>query len=92
MYTVDRYLQHQREIIDPKGTILRSNQSLQEKLKNLSEIGADYTLQEILDSHPVDWSEEDEITRTVWKMLIAQRRPAKRGDRQPFSRGLVEYR
>ena len=53
-----------------KDHILQSNKSLQEKLKSLSDIGADYTLQEILDSHPYDWSYEDEVTRRAWSYIV----------------------
>lgn len=97
MYVAERYLQHQREIIDPKGAILKSNLSLQEKYKALVELDVPFSLAEILDSHPVDWSEEDRHIRKVWLRRMSKSRPRQeqtevRGERQPFSRGLVEYR
>jgi hypothetical protein len=66
MYTVDKYLEHKQAIIDPKGTILRSNKSLQEKYAALEKLDVPFSLKEILNSHPVDWSEEDAHIRRVW--------------------------
>ena len=66
MYTADRYLEHRKEIIDPKGAILQSNLSLVAKYAALEKLDVPFTLPEILNSHPVDWSEEDTHIRKVW--------------------------
>ena len=65
MYAVDRYEQWAKDI-QTKPAILASNLSLLEKQKALEEAGLPFLLSEILQSHPLDWSMEDEITRKVW--------------------------
>jgi len=66
MYTVDKYLEHKQAIIDPKGAILQSNMSLAAKYAALVKLDVPFTIPEILDASPVDWSEEDTHIRKVW--------------------------
>ena len=62
---MDFYFAYKKHL--EKEQILRGNLSLLGKYDALVELGVEYTLQEILLSHPYNWDDEDRITRAVWK-------------------------